>query len=523
MVKKKLFRNLVVVLGDQLNHDSAAFDGFDAGQDRVWMAEAAEEATHVWNHKYRLVGFFSPMRHFRDEMRDNGKEVLYHELADDSGMDHGESLADLLAHTLSKGSYESVIMVHPGDYRVRDSLRRCVANAGLSLDERGDRTFYCSPQRFAEWADGRRSFVLEQFYRVMRKEHQVLMKDTKQPTGDAWNFDKENRGKFGKSGPGDIPPTPSFEPDSVTQDVMRLVEHRFGAHPGKLEEFDLPVTRTDALRMLEDFVVNRLPLFGTYQDAMWSDERFLYHSRLSHALNLKLLNPREVVDAAVERYENGQAPINSVEGFIRQILGWREYVRGLYWMKMPEYGSLNGLECEDTQEVPSFFWDGQTEMACVADAMRLLIDTAYAHHIQRLMVLGLYAQLLGVHPTQFNEWHLAMYADAIDWVSLPNTLGMSQHADGGILATKPYCASGSYIDRMGNFCKGCKYAPKQASGDNACPMTTLYWDFLARHRERFRGNHRMVMQYKNLDRKDPEELVQIQIRAEQIRSGAIKV
>lgn len=523
MVKKKRSRNLVVVLGDQLNHDSAAFDGFDPSRDQVWMAEAEEEATHVWNHKYRLVAFFSPMRHFRDEMRADGKQVIYHELADNSSGDHGGSLADLLRQTLKTGSFERVIMVHPGDHRVREALHLCVTNAGLPLDERSDLTFYCTLERFAEWAKGRRSFVLEQFYRVMRKEHQVLMEDEKQPVGDAWNFDKENRGKFGKGGPVDIPPTPSFEPDAVTREVIRLVEHRFADHPGHLSSFDLPVTRSDALRMLEDFLIHRLPQFGTFQDAMWSDEKFLYHSRLSHALNLKLLNPREVVEAAVERFEIGQAPINSVEGFVRQILGWREYVRGLYWANMPDYGHLNALECDDAQEVPSFFWDGQTEMACVSDAMRLLLDTAYAHHIQRLMVLGLYAQLLGVHPQRFNDWHLAMYADAIDWVSLPNTLGMSQHADGGIMATKPYCASGSYIDRMGNFCKECKYAPKKAHGDDACPMTTLYWDFLARHRVRFAGNHRMVMQYKNLDRKDPEELVQIRLRADQIRSGAMKV
>ena len=523
MGSKKQVRNLVVVLGDQLNHDSAAFDGFDNNLDQVWMAEAAEEATHVWNHKFRLVAFFSPMRHFRDEMRADGKAVFYHELSNDPANDQGTSLAELLSQTLKKHTFKSVVMVHPGDYRVRESLHQVVLNAGVTLDEREDKTFYCTIERFAEWAAGRRSFVLEQFYRVMRKENQILMKDEKNPVGEAWNFDKDNRGKFGKAGPGSIPAALSFQPDALTQGVIQLIETRFRDHPGKVESFDLPVTRHDALQLLEDFVVHRLPSFGTYQDAMWSDERFLYHSRLSHALNLKLLSPHEVVDAAVERYHNGQSPMNSVEGFVRQILGWREYVRGLYWTKMPEYAGLNALECDESQQVPSFFWDGKTEMACVADAMRLLIDTAYAHHIQRLMVLGLYAQLLGVHPQHFNDWHLAMYADAIDWVSLPNTLGMSQHADGGIMATKPYCASGSYIDRMGNFCKGCKYSPKKAVGEDACPITTLYWDFLARHRDRFRDNHRMVMQLKNIDRKDPVELTQIREKATQIKSGAIEV
>ena len=523
MVRKKQFRNLIIVFGDQLNHDSAAFDGFDPNLDQVWMAEAAGEANHVWNHKYRLVGFFAPMRHFRDEMLAAGKQVIYHQLSSDAGQDEGESLSDLLLITLKRFSFERAIFVQPGDFRVQQSMKACIKKAGVICDEREDRTYYCSLDRFSRWAEGRRSFVLEQFYRVMRKEHRVMMQDEKTPTGDAWNFDKDNRGKFGKSGPGAIPPAPSFKPDSITEQVMDIVDSRFNDHPGRMTDFDLPVTRTQALELLEDFVVHRLPLFGTYQDAMWSDQQFLYHSRLSHAMNLKLLSPREVVEAAVERLETSQAPINSVEGFVRQILGWREYVRGIYWTQMPEYAQLNALGCDSDQNVPSFFWDGETKMACVADAMRLLIDTAYAHHIQRLMVLGLYAQLLGVHPQHFNDWHLAMYADAIDWVSLPNTLGMSQHADDGIMATKPYCASGSYIDRMGNFCKGCVYSPKKAIGEDACPITTLYWDFLARHRDRFKTNHRMVMQYKNLDRKDPVELDQILSRAQLIKSGELKV
>lgn len=523
MVSKKHSRNLIVVLGDQLNHDSAAFDGFDNDLDVVWMAEAAEEATHVWNHQYRLVAFFSPMRHFRNEMKESGKKVLYHQLSSDPSEDQGVSLSDLLEVALRERPFERVIMVHPGDHRVREGLHQCIARMGVALDEREDRTFFCSLDRFHRWADGRKSFILEQFYRVMRKEHHVLMQDEKNPVGDAWNFDKENRGKFGKAGPGEISQPPKFKPDQVTKEVIAMVSSRFAGHPGSMDQFDLPVNRKQSLEMLEDFVVHRLPSFGTYQDAMWANERFLYHSRLSHALNLKLLSAREVVEAAVERFESGQSPINSVEGFVRQILGWREYVRGIYWTQMPRYAKLNALSCEESQQVPDFFWDGKTKMACVADAMRLLLDTAYAHHIQRLMVLGLYAQLLGVHPQHFNDWHLAMYADAIDWVSLPNTLGMSQHADGGIMATKPYCASGSYIDRMGNFCKGCSYEPKKAAGENACPMTTLYWDFLIRHRERFCDNHRMVMQYKNLDRKDPDEITEITKRASRIRSGALTV
>ncbi len=267
-----------------------------------------------------------------------------------------------------------------------------------------------------------------------------------------------------------------------------MVSQRFADHPGKVERFDLPVTRAQAIQSLKDFVSHRLPHFGDFQDAMWHGTSFLYHSRLSHAINLHLLSPREVVEAAIEAFDQGQVELSCVEGFVRQILGWREYVRGVYWREMPSYAERNSLGCSVEQQVPTFFWDGETEMACVRDSMRLLIDTAYAHHIQRLMVLGLYSQLLGVHPRAFHEWHMAMYADAVDWVSLPNALGMSQFGDGGLMATKPYCASGNYIDGMSNYCKGCRYKPKQATGDDACPFTTLYWDFLDRHQQQLRSN-----------------------------------
>jgi deoxyribodipyrimidine photolyase-related protein len=523
MARNTKGRNLVVVLGDQLNHDSAAFDGFDPACDQVWMAETQEEATHVWCHQYRLVGFFSPMRHFREELKEAGKPVIYHELPADKRKARTSSFAGLLRETFDQHSFEQIVMVQPGDARVRASLRHCADKLGVRIDERPDRSFFCDLDRFEAWAEDRKSLVLEQFYRVMRREHKVLIDDDEQPIGGSWNYDKENRGTFGKQGPESIPSPPSFQPDEITQAVIEMVSYRFDDHPGQLDHFDLPVTRKQALELLEDFVCHRLPHFGDFQDAMWKGERFLYHSRLSHALNLHLLDPREVVDAAVERYEQGQAPLNAVEGFVRQILGWREYVRGIYWWKMPGYADLNALACDPEQDVPSFFWDGKTEMACVADVMRLLIETAYAHHIQRLMVLGLYAQLLGVHPRKFNDWHLAMYADAIDWVSLPNTLGMSQHADGGIMATKPYCASGNYIRRMSNLCQSCRYRPEQAVGDEACPFTTLYWDFLDRHRDRFSANRRMVMQYKNLDRKDSKEISAIRKRAKKIRRGEIQV
>jgi deoxyribodipyrimidine photolyase-related protein len=290
------------------------------------------------------------------------------------------------------------------------------------------------------------------------------------------------------------------------------VQERWPDHPGTLEGFAEAVTPEQAREALADFIRERLPSFGDHQDALWEGEPFLYHSRLSAALNLKLLDPRDCIEAAEDAWRAGEAPLNAVEGFVRQILGWREYVRGIYWHFMPDYASRNALECDDV-DVPGFYWTGETRMACVADALRNVLEHGYAHHIQRLMVLGLFAQLLGVHPYRFHEWHMALYLDAVDWVSLPNTLGMSQYGDGGLVGTKPYCASGRYIQRMGNHCGGCRYDPGTAVGEEACPFTTLYWDFLARHRERLDGNRRMKFQLANLDRKDPDELSRIQERA----------
>lgn len=512
-------RHLVVVLGDQLSTTLSGFDGFDSRRDRVWMAENDEEATHVWCHKFRLVGFFSPMRHFRRTLTSLGFPVDYHELTADRRVARGSSFATLLGRSLAADRPERVIVTWPGDYRVKESLRQTCEAAGVEIEFREDRDFFCTPDRFARWADGRKSLVLEHFYRVIRAEQDVMMETAARPAGGQWNYDHENRKKFPKGGPVDVPPPPNFAPDEITRDVIDMVNRRFADHPGTAEGFDLPVTRPEALAYLDDFITHRLPHFGDYQDAMWSGTDFLYHSRLSHAMNLHLLSAQEVVTAATDAWAAGTAPINATEGFVRQVIGWREYVRGIYWLKMPEYASLNGLRCDPDQDVPSFFWDAKTDMACVGDAMRLLSQTAYAHHIQRLMVLGLYAQLLGVHPEAFHRWHMAMYADAVDWVSLPNALGMSQHADGGIMATKPYCASGNYIDGMSNYCRQCRYHPKKAVGEDACPFTTLYWNFLDTHRERFRSNQRMAMQMKNLDRKSAAEMEEIRSRAAKIRSG----
>ncbi len=495
-------RRLVLVLGDQLDAASAAFDGFDPARDAVVMSEAREEATHVRAHKKRLVLFFAAMRHFAEDLRERGWTVHYHAL-------DGDAPAATIAEGAARHAAEEVHVVEPGDWRVATSLR--ARFPGIVIHE--DRHFLSSPEDFRGFVEGRKRVILEDFYRMMRRRTGWLMEGD-EPAGGAWNFDKENRKSFGKAGPGATPGRPESRPDNMTEAVMKMVEAEFPDAPGATAGFDEPVTRRAALAHLKQFVERRLPMFGDYQDAIATGHPTLWHSRLSGALNLKLLDPREVIEAAVGAYEAGRAPINAVEGFVRQILGWREFIRGVYFTEMPGYAERNGLGAE--AELPGFYHTGETEMACLADNLGQLVREAYAHHIQRLMVSGLFAMLWGAHPYRVHEWHLGMHLDAIDWVSLPNVLGMSQHGDGGQVGTKPYAASGAYISRMSDCCARCPYDPKQATGPTACPFTTLYWDFLSRHEARFRPNRRMAMQMKNLDRK-ADELPAIRRAAEALR------
>jgi len=492
-------RNLVLVLGDQLDADSSAFDGFDAACDRVWMAEVPEESEHVWSHKARIAVFLSAMRHFRDALGEQGRAVRYRALDDP---DNRGSFVEELAAAVSELRPEELVMTHPGSWRVKQAITRAAGDLDVPLDIRPDRRFLTSRERFEQYLEGRKRPVLEYFYREMRRESGVLMED-EEPTGGEWNFDSDNRESFGRDGPGEMPEPVSFGPDETTRGVLDLVEQQFPDHPGSLEHFDWPVTPENAQSALADFVENRLPAFGPYQDAMWTGQACLYHSRLSSAMNLKLLDPREAIAAAESALEREDVPINSVEGFVRQIIGWREFVRGIYWHHMPDYAELN--EFGAALPLPGFYWTGETDMNCLRECIGQTLAYGYAHHIQRLMVTGLFALLLGVEPAEVHRWYLAVYVDAVEWVEMPNTLGMSQFADGGIMATKPYCASGRYINRQSNYCRDCRYRPAERTGDDACPFTTLYWDFLMRHREPLEGNRRMTFQLKNLSRLDKGE------------------
>lgn len=503
----KPLRHLIVVGGDQLDIDSSVFDDFDPAQDAVLMTEAYDEATYVWQHKRRLVFFFTAMRGFRDDLVERGIPTLYNHLDD---ADAPASLADGLLTAIADHSPKQIILARPGDYRVLKALEAAAKSAKTPLSLVEESHFLTTPADFKTFREGRKRFILEDFYRHMRRETGYLMQDDK-PVGGAWNYDKENRETFKKDGPGLLPRREAFAPTTRTQTVIELVAERFADSPGSLEDFTEPVTREDALAALDDFIKHRLPSFGTYQDAMWEEESTLYHSRISAVMNVKLLNPREVCEAAIAAYETGRAPLNAVEGFVRQIIGWREFTRGVYWDEMPDYAEMNALNA--TNDVPDFFWTGETDMACLSDVLGKLLRTGYAHHIERLMLMGLYLQLNDTDPFKAHEWHMSLYLDAIDWVSLPNMLGMSQHGDGGIVGTKPYCASGAYISRMGHYCSGCRYDPKESTGEKACPFTTLYWDFLARHESKFATNRRMMFQITNLRRKDTLTLTSIRKHA----------
>jgi deoxyribodipyrimidine photolyase-related protein len=517
-------RNLVLVLGDQLDEHSVAFDGFDANLDAIWMAEVAGESTHVWTHKARIALFLAAMRHFCQRLRARGWTVHYRQLDDP---ENTGSLAAELATAIKALQPQRMVMVEAGEWRVAQAIKSAASHAYVELEIGEDRHFLTTHAQFTAHVGRRKQLRMEFFYREMRRRYGVLM-DGDQPVGGEWNFDAENREHFGSKGPGMIGPPVSFPPSPITREVFALVEKEFPTHPGSLKQFDWPVTLEQCQMALQDFLKHRLPHFGKFQDAMWMgtdalfDESaprartFLFHSRLSAAMNLKLLDPREVIAAAEREFREGRVSLASAEGFIRQILGWREYVRGIYWHFMPGYLELNTLNA--SAPLPQFFWTGNTGMRCLREVLEQTLEFGYAHHIQRLMVTGLFTLLLGVRPQAVHEWYLAVYVDAVEWVELPNTLGMSQFADGGIMASKPYVASGKYIERMSNYCAHCRYNPSNRIGEDACPFTTLYWDFLLRHETALRKNPRMTMQLRNLERLSIQDREEIRRQASRVQS-----
>jgi len=482
-------RRLCLVLGDQLSFDLASLQTLDSERDTVLLVEVMEEASHVPHHPQKIALIFSAMRHFAQSLRDQGIRVEYVTLDDphNSGSVPGE-----LRRWQQRLQVEQVHVTECGDWRLEQSIKDC----GLPVCWHADSRFLCSRAEFAAWAAGKKQLRMEFFYREMRRKSRLLLNGDGTPVGGAWNFDAENRKSLPK---GVKAPYPiRFSNDAITGEVLDLVQTRFSQHYGALDDFNYPVTHADAQALWDYFLDYGLAGFGDYQDAMASDEPFLFHARISAALNIGLLDLRRLCSDVESAYWAGRIALNAAEGFIRQLIGWREYVRGVYWLKMPDYALGNAFG--NSRALPEFYWTGATQMNCMRQAIGQSLQHAYAHHIQRLMVTGNFALLAGIAPSQICEWYLAIYMDAFDWVELPNTLGMVMHADGGYLGSKPYCASGQYINRMSDYCRGCAYKVSESTADNACPFNALYWHFLMRHGEQLRGNQRMAMMYKNLDR-----------------------
>jgi deoxyribodipyrimidine photolyase-related protein len=469
---------LVLILGDQLSPGLSSLAGADPASTVILMTEVWDETTYVRHHKKKIAFILSAMRHFAAELTAAGWRVDYVRLddADNTGSFSGE-----VARAVKRHKAQRVIVTEPGEWRVAQMIKGWSTDLGVHVEVRTDLRFIYSRAAFAEWAQGRKMMRMEHFYHEARRATGLLM-ESGQPVGGQWNFDAENR----------------VTPDAITRDVLALVAQRFGNHIGSLDPFWYAVTRQDALRALDHFIKVALPNFGDFQDAMVTGQKFLYHAVLSQYLNAGLLDPREICAAAESAYTRGAAPLNAVEGFIRQIIGWREYVRGIYWLKMPDYASANYFG--NTRALPDFYWTGQTRMACLKAAIDQTIEEAYAHHIQRLMVTGNFAMLAGVNPHEVHEWYLAVYADAYEWVELPNVIGMSQFADGGVLGSKPYAAGGNYINKMSNYCSGCSFDVKQRVGPKACPFNALYWHFLHRNRDKLFGLQRLRTVYSTWDK-----------------------
>jgi deoxyribodipyrimidine photolyase-related protein len=486
-------KTVVPVLGDQLSPALSSLAAVGRADTVVVMAEVRDEATYVKHHKKKIAFCFAAMRHFAERLRADGWAVDY--VALDAAGNTG-SIAGEVERALVRHGGGRVVVTEPGEWRLRADMDRWADAFGVPVDIREDDRFIATHADFDTWADGRKQLRMEYFYRAMRRKTGLLMTADGAPEGGRWNFDAENR----KPAKADLflPKPYRADPDALTEEVLDLVERRFGDHFGDVRPFRFPVTAEQAEAALNAFIADALPRFGDYQDAMLAGEAFLYHSVLSTAMNAGLLDPLAVCRRVEAAYRAGDAPLNAAEGFIRQIIGWREYVRGIYWREGPGYAARNALGA--TRNLPAFYWSGETDMACIRAVVEQTREEAYAHHIQRLMVTGTFALLTGAEPAQVHGWYLSVYADAYEWVELPNTLGMSQYADGGLLASKPYAASGAYIDRMSDYCSACAYDVKKKTGPGACPFNFLYWDFIARNESRLRGNPRLGPVYRTWDR-----------------------
>ena len=488
---------LIPILGDQLSPWLSALDDADPADTVLLMMEVAEETGYVRHHKQKLAFILSAMRHHAAALQEAGWHLDYIRLDDP---DSTGSFTGEVARAVARHAPDRIVVTEAGEWRVAAMLESWQTLFGIPVEIRADTRFIASHADFEAWAKDRPDLVMEWFYRAMRQRTGILM-EGKRPAGDRWNFDKDNR----KRAEADLlmPRPLAFAPDAITQEVLAMVETRFPDHPGTLDGFDHAVTAADASAQAAHFFAHVLTDFGPFEDAMLTGERHLWHSILSPYINAGLLDPLDLCRRAEAEYRAGRVPLQSAEGYVRQILGWREYMRGIYWREGPDYVRRNHLS--HTRQLPRWYWTGDTDMHCLREAIGQTLATAHAHHIQRLMVTGNFALLIGADPHAVHLWYLEVYLDAYEWVELPNTLGMSQFGDGGLVGSKPYVSSGAYINRMSDYCGRCRYDVTRRIGENACPFNALYWDFLARHEETLRSNPRLRMPYRTWGGQSPAD------------------
>ena len=506
-------KTLRLLLGDQLNYQHSWFQNTDENV-VYFMAEMKQETNYVKHHIQKVVAFFKSMRSFSDWLQREKHHIVYFTL-DDKQNQH--DLVENLKQLIKQQHIEKFEYQLPDEYRLDEQLQNFCKEISIETKAYDTEHFLTSRTDFAEFFKGKKQFVMEYFYRDMRKKYDIMMLSEKNPEGRKWNFDQSNRKKW--KGTPEIPVEKKLE-NSVSE-IYEMIQKAKIETMGSIdvENFSWTTNRPDALALLDYFCENLLAYFGDYQDAMHTKEYFLFHSRLSFAMNSKMLHPKEVIETVISHWRAHKDEINisQVEGFVRQILGWREYMRGMYWKEMPNYRTLNKLD--NTNSLPDFYWTGNTKMNCLKHAITQSLEKAYAHHIQRLMITGNFALLTQMHPDAVDEWYLGIYIDAIEWVEITNTRGMSQFADGGLVATKPYVSSGSYINKMSNYCKGCVYKVSKKTEDDACPFNSLYWNFLDEKRTYLKDNQRMTMMYSLLDKMDVTKLEALKNRAQAIISN----
>jgi len=502
---------LRLVLGDQLNPTHSWFDQRDPAVLYTLM-ELRQETDYVLHHAQKILGIFAGMRDLAKHLGALGHRVHYMTIDDP---DNTQSLTGNLEHLLKHYACTRFEYQQPDEWRLDEQLNIFGKSLPIDVEMCESEHFYTTRHEVGDLFKGQKSWLMERFYRQMRTKHSVLMLDSKRPVEGQWNFDHENRKRWTGDPPEPTDQRARHDHTALWETIQHSGAKTFGAP--QAAAFAWPLNRHEALGDLDRFIDQILPNFGDFQDAMRTGHGRLFHSLLSFALNTKMLKPREVVLRAEQAWRAGQVSIATAEGFIRQILGWREYIRGMYWHHMPAYAEHNTFN--HTTPLPDWFWTGQTKMQCLSQSIGPSLEHAYAHHIQRLMIIGNFSLLAGLNPTALHRWYLGIYIDAFEWVELPNTIGMSQFADGGLLATKPYVSSAAYVDRMSDYCKGCHYDKKQREGEQACPFNALYWDFFIRHADTLSNNHRLGMVYRNIEKMDETAIHALQQRAQDIKAS----